>query len=121
MNGKSLNFTKTTDAEGNTKLIWGNYEKQAEGAPSAYDMVYGTEYEYEGKTYTIVWGYESQNNPNTTAAAGVLDAFGSDSNVKVTGETIDGTDSGTVHRDHLRRSAGSDRPRDPHEPETGNA
>lgn len=93
VNGKSLNFTKTTDAEGNTKLIWGNYEKQAEGAPSAYDMVYGTEYEYEGKTYTIVWGYESQNNPNTTAAAGVLDAFGLDSNVKVTGENIDGTDS----------------------------
>lgn len=93
VNGKSLNFTKTTDAEGNTKLIWGNYEKQAEGAPNAYDMVYGTEYEYEGKTYTIVWGYESQNNPNTTAAAGVLDAFGPDSNVKVTGENIDGTDS----------------------------
>ena len=93
VNGKSLNFTKTTDAEGNTKLIWGNYEKQAEGAPSAYDMVYGTEYEYEGKTYTIVWGYESQNNPNTTVAAGVLDAFGPDSNVKVTGENIDGTDS----------------------------
>lgn len=93
VNGKSLNFTKTTDAEGNTKLIWGNYEKQAEGAPSAYDMVYGTEYEYEGKAYTIVWGYESQNNPNTTAAAGVLDAFGPDSNVKVTGENIDGTDS----------------------------
>lgn len=92
VNGKSLNFTKTTDAEGNTKLIWGNYEKQAEGAPSAYDMVYGTEYEYEGKTYTIVWGYESQNNSNTTAAAGVLDAFGPDSNVKVTGD-IDGTDS----------------------------
>lgn len=92
VNGKSQNFTKTTDAEGNTKLIWGNYEKQAEGAPSAYDMVYGTEYEYEGKTYTIVWGYESQNNPNTTAAAGVLDAFGPDSNVKVTGD-IDGTDS----------------------------
>lgn len=92
VNGKSLNFTKTTDAEGNTKLIWGNYEKQAEGAPSAYDMVYGTEYEYEGKTYTIVWGYESQNNPNTTATAGVLDAFGPDSNVKVTGD-IDGTDS----------------------------
>lgn len=92
VNGKSLNFTKTTDAEGNTKLIWGNYEKQAEGAPSAYDMVYGTEYEYEGKTYTIVWGYESQNNPNTTAAAGVLDAFGPDSNVKVT-DDIDGTDS----------------------------
>lgn len=92
VNGKSLNFTKTTDAEGNTKLIWGNYEKQAEGAPSAYDMVYGTEYEYEGKTYTIVWGYESQNNPNTTAAAGVLDAFGPDSNVKVTGD-INGTDS----------------------------
>lgn len=92
VNGKSLNFTKTTDAEGNTKLIWGNYEKQAEGAPSAYDMVYGTEYEYEGKTYTIVWGYESQNNPNTTVAAGVLDAFGPDSNVKVTGD-IDGTDS----------------------------
>lgn len=93
VNGKSLNFTKTTGAEGNTKLIWGNYEKQAEGAPSAYDMVYGTEYEYEGKTYTVVWGYESQNNPNTTAAAGVLDAFGPDSNVKVTGENIDGTDS----------------------------
>lgn len=92
VNGKSQNFTKTTDAEGNTKLIWDNYEKQAEGAPSAYDMVYGTEYEYEGKTYTIVWGYESQNNPNTTAAAGVLDAFGPDSNVKVTGD-IDGTDS----------------------------
>lgn len=93
VNGKSLNFTKTTDAAGNTKLIWGNYEKQADGAPSVYDMVYGTEYEYEGKTYTIVWGYESQNNPNTTAAAGVLDAFGPDSNVKVTGKNIDGTDS----------------------------
>lgn len=37
VNGKSLNFTKTTDAEGNTKLIWGNYEKQADGAPSAYE------------------------------------------------------------------------------------
>ena len=49
VNGKSLNFTKTTDAEGNTRLIWGNYEKQAEGAPSAYDMVYGTEYEYEAR------------------------------------------------------------------------
>ena len=35
---------------------------------------------------------KSQNNPNTTAAAGVLDAFGPDSNVKVTGD-IDGTDS----------------------------
>lgn len=70
VNGKSLNFTKTTDAEGNTKLIWGNYEKQAEGAPSAYDMVYGTEYEYEGKTYTIVWGYESQNNPNNHRSSG---------------------------------------------------
>lgn len=93
VNGKSLNFTKTTDAEGNTKLIWGNYEKQTEGAPSACDMVYGTEYEYEGKTYTIVWGYESQNSPNTTAAAGVLDAFVPDSNVKVTGKNIDGTDS----------------------------
>lgn len=89
VNGKSLNFTKTTDAEGNTKLIWGNYGC----SQRSYDMVYGTEYEYEGKTYTIVWGYESQNNPNTTAAAGVLDAFGPDSNVKVTGETIDGTDS----------------------------
>ena len=61
VNGKSVNFTKTTDAEGNTKLIWGNYEKQADGPPNAYDMVYGTEYEYEGKTSTIVWGYESQN------------------------------------------------------------
>lgn len=70
VNGKSLNFTKTTEAEGNTKLIWGNYEKQAEGAPSAYDMVYGTEYEYEGKTYTIVWGYESQNNPNNHRSSG---------------------------------------------------
>lgn len=47
---------------------------------------------YNGQTYTIVWGYESQNNPNTTVAAGVLDAFGPDSNVKVTGD-IDGTDS----------------------------
>lgn len=31
VNGKSLNFTKTTDAEGNTKLIWGNYEKAGRG------------------------------------------------------------------------------------------
>lgn len=121
VNGKSLNFTKTTDAEGNTKLIWGNYEKQAEGAPSAYDMVYGTEYEYEGKTYTIVWGYESQNNPNTTAAAGVLDAFGPDSNVKVTGDTHRRHRLRTVYCDHLRCSAGSDRPCDPHESGTGNA
>ena len=41
VNGKSLNFTKTTDAEGKTKLIWGNYEKQAEGSPSVYDLVFG--------------------------------------------------------------------------------
>lgn len=31
VNGKSLNFTKTTDAEGNTKLIWGNYGKAGRG------------------------------------------------------------------------------------------
>ena len=118
VNGKSLNFTKTTDAEGNTKLIWGNYEKQAEGAPSAYDMVYGTEYEYEGKTYTIVWGYESQNNPNTTAAAGVLwPGFQREGHRR----EHRWHRLRTVHRDHLRRSAGSDRPCDPHEPETGNA
>ena len=30
-------------------------------------MVYGTEYEYEGKTYTIVWGYEHKNNANGAA------------------------------------------------------
>ena len=94
VNGHSLNFTKTTDADGNTKLIWGNYEKQADGAPNAYDMVYGTEYEYEGKTYTIVWGYEHKNNANGSSADGldqnILDAFDADSNVKVTGENITG-------------------------------
>ena len=31
VNGKSLNFTKTTDAEGNTKLIWGNVRKTGRG------------------------------------------------------------------------------------------
>lgn len=36
---------------------------------------------------------KSLNFTKTTAAAGVLDAFGPDSNVKVTGENIDGTDS----------------------------
>ena len=85
-NGHSLNFTKTTDAEGNTKLIWGSYDHRADGAPSAYDMVYGTEYENEGKKYTIVWGYESQHNPNTSAEEGVLDGFDADSNVLVNGE-----------------------------------
>lgn len=94
VNGHSLNFTKTTDADGNTKLIWGNYEKQADGAPNPYDMVYGTEYEYEGKTYTIVWGYEHKNNANGSSADGldqnILDAFDADSNVKVTGENITG-------------------------------
>ena len=52
-------------------------------------MVYGTEYEYEGKTYTIVWGYEHKNNANGSSADGldqnILDAFDADSNVKVTG------------------------------------
>lgn len=85
-NGHSLNFTKTTDAEGNTKLIWGSYDNRADGAPSAYDMVYGTEYENEGKKYTIVWGYESQHNPDTSAEEGVLDGFNADSNVLVNGE-----------------------------------
>ena len=94
VNGHSLNFTKTTDENGNTKLIWGNYENRADGTPNAYDMVYGTEYEYEGKTYTIVWGYEHKNNANGSSADGldqnILDAFDADSNVKVTGENITG-------------------------------
>lgn len=34
VNGKSLNFTKTTDAEGNTKLIWGNYENRQRVLPA---------------------------------------------------------------------------------------
>ena len=102
VNGHSLNFTKTTDENGNTKLIWGNYENRTDGTPSAYDMVYGTEYEYEGKTYTIVWGYEHKNNANGSSADGldqnILDAFDADSNVKVTGENITGenTDDYTV-------------------------
>ena len=94
VNGHSLNFTKTTDENGNTKLIWGNYENRADGTPNAYDMVYGTEYEYEGKTYTIVWGYAHKNNANGSSADGldqnILDAFDADSNVKVTGENITG-------------------------------
>lgn len=94
VNGHSLNFTKTTDENGNTKLIWGNYENRADGTPNAYDMVYGTEYEYEGKTYTIVWGYEHKNNANGSSTDGldqnILDAFDADSNVKITGENITG-------------------------------
>lgn len=92
VNGHSLNFTKTTDENGNTKLIWGNYENRADGTPNAYDMVYGTEYEYEGKTYTIVWDYEHKNNANGAAGLdqNILDAFDADSNVKVTGENITG-------------------------------
>lgn len=95
VNGHSLNFTKTTDENGNTKLIWGNYENRADGTPNAYDMVYGTEYEHEGKTYTIVWGYEHKNNANGAAGRdqNILDAFDADSNVKVTGENITGADS----------------------------
>lgn len=91
VNGHSLNFTKTTDENGNTKLIWGNYENRTDGTPSAYDMVYGTEYEYEGKTYTIVWGYEHKNNANGAAGRdqNILDAFDADSNVKVTDENTD--------------------------------
>ena len=95
VNGHSLNFTKTTDENGNTKLIWGNYENRADGTPNAYDMVYGTEYEYEGKTYTIVWGYEHKNNANGAAGLdqNILDAFDADSNVKVTGDNITGESS----------------------------
>ena len=95
VNGHSLNFTKTTDENGNTKLIWGNYENRADGTPNAYDMVYGTEYEYEGKTYTIVWGYEHKNNANGAAGRdqNILDAFDADSNVKVTGDNITGKSS----------------------------
>ena len=95
VNGHSLNFTKTTDENGNTKLIWGNYENRADGTPNAYDMVYGTEYEYEGKTYTIVWGYEHKNNANGAAGRdqNILDAFDADSNVKVTGNNITGKSS----------------------------
>ena len=33
VNGHSLNFTKTTDENGNTKLIWGNYENRTDGTP----------------------------------------------------------------------------------------
>lgn len=95
VNGHSLNFTKTTDENGNTKLIWGNYENRTDGTPNAYDMVYGTEYEYEGKTYTIVWGYEHKNNANGAAGRdqNILDAFDADSNVKVTGDNITGKSS----------------------------
>lgn len=95
VNGHSLNFTKTTDENGNTKLIWGNYENRTDGTPNAYDMVYGTEYEYEGKTYTIVWGYEHKNNANGAAGRdqNILDAFDADSNVKVTGNNITGKSS----------------------------
>ena len=95
VNGHSLNFTKTTDENGNTKLIWGNYENRADGTPNAYDMGYGTEYEYEGKTYTIVWGYEHKNNANGAAGRdqNILDAFDADSNVKVTGDNITGESS----------------------------
>ena len=95
VNGHSLNFTKTTDENGNTKLIWGNYENRADGTPNAYDMVYGTEYEHEGKTYTIVWGYEHKNNANGAAGRdqNILDAFDADSNVKVTGDNITGESS----------------------------
>ena len=95
VNGHSLNFTKTTDENGNTKLIWGNYENLTDGTPNAYDMVYGTEYEYEGKTYTIVWGYEHKNNANGAAGRdqNILDAFDADSNVKVTGDNITGKSS----------------------------
>ena len=95
VNGHSLNFTKTTDENGNTKLIWGNYENRADGTPNAYDMVYGTEYEYEGKTYTIVWGYEHKNNANGAAGRdqNILDAFDAYSNVKVTGDNITGESS----------------------------
>ena len=95
VNGHSLNFTKTTDENGNTKLIWGNYENRTDGTPNAYDMVYGTEYEYEGKTYTIVWGYEHKNNANGAAGRdqNILDAFDADSNVKVTGDNITGESS----------------------------
>ena len=58
-------------------------------------MVYGTEYEYEGKTYTIVWGYEHKNNANGAAGRdqNILDAFDADSNVKVTGDNITGKSS----------------------------
>ena len=95
VNGHSLNFTKTTDENGNTKLIWGNYENRADGTPNAYDMVYGTEYEYEGKTYTIVRAYDHKNNANGAAGRdqNILDAFDADSNVKVTGDNITGESS----------------------------
>ena len=73
VNGHSLNFTKTTDENGNTKLIWGNYENRADGTPNAYDMVYGTEYEYEGKTYTIVWATSTRTTP--TALPGATRTF----------------------------------------------
>lgn len=58
-------------------------------------MVYGTEYEYEGKTYTIVWGYEHKNNANGAAGRdqNILDAFDADSNVKVIGDNITGKSS----------------------------
>lgn len=92
-NGHSLNFTKTTDENGNTKLIWGNYENRTDGTPRPYDMVYGTEYEYEGQKYTIVWGYEHQNNADGSDGQNVLDAFTADSNVKVTGDNITGESS----------------------------
>ncbi len=79
VNGQSLNFTKTTDENGNTKLIYGTEEKQSDGAPSAYDMVYGTTYELDGKQYVIVWGYEP-------AAGDALNLFTADTAVGVTGE-----------------------------------
>ena len=91
--GATVSVAFDKDAFADSGLKFGHWDITGLDDPNAYDMVYGTEYEYEGKTYTIVWGYESQNNPNTTAAAGVLDAFGPDSNVKVTGKNIDGTDS----------------------------
>lgn len=90
----ALNYMLDVDGSHDPEII-GKALEELKQAGYKFDTAYQTA--ENGDQVVIlrdmVVNGKSLNFTKTTAAAGVLDAFGPDSNVKVTGETIDGTDS----------------------------
>lgn len=90
----ALNYMLDVDGSHDPEII-GKVLEELKQAGYNFDTAYQTT--ENGDQVVIlrdmVVNGKSLNFTKTTAAAGVLDAFGPDSNVKVTGENIDGTDS----------------------------
>ena len=90
----ALNYMLDVDGSHDPEII-GKVLEELKQAGYNFDTAYQTA--ENGDQVVIlrdmVVNGKSLNFTKTTDAAGVLDAFGPDSNVKVTGDTIDGTDS----------------------------